>query len=76
MNTSNENRQNNSQLSIRNSQFAAKQKSRRRFLGALLGVAGSAATVGVFSPKKNQKNGPTELPLHEADFYKPHNLAG
>jgi len=47
-----------------------KQKSRRYFLGVLAGLAGS--TLGVLS----QKNGPVELPLHEADFYKHHNLAG
>lgn len=46
--------------------------NRRQFLGTLVGLAGSAVIVGTLS----QKNGPIELPLHQADFYKSHNLAG
>jgi hypothetical protein len=66
MNTSDKGRQNKPVCDV-------KQNNRRSFLGALVGLAaGSVATVGTLS----QKNGPVELPLHEAEFYKPHNLAG
>ncbi len=44
--------------------------SRRQFLGAVstLGLVGAAALL--------KKSGPRELSLREADFYKPHTLAG
>jgi hypothetical protein len=56
---------------IKQKEPEVKRHNRRQFLGALVGLAaGSVATVGA------QKIGPVELPLHEADFYKPHHLAG
>jgi hypothetical protein len=48
------------------------QHPRRYFLGTLAGLAGSVVTLNVLSPHP----GPVERSLHEADFYKPHHLAG
>ncbi|MEA3275600.1 MAG: twin-arginine translocation signal domain-containing protein [Pseudomonadota bacterium] len=47
-------------------------ESRRRFL-SLLGVASAA---GIALPLLPRKQGPKELSLKEADFYRPHDLAG
>lgn len=45
---------------------------RRRFLG-LLGGLGAAAVSLPYLPRRP---GPKELDLKEADFYRPHDLAG
>ncbi|MEO5350548.1 MAG: hypothetical protein H7836_13010 [Magnetococcus sp. YQC-3] len=47
--------------------------SRRRFLGGL--VTGGMGVLGL-SIAVADPQGPRELPLHEADFYAPHTLAG
>ncbi len=53
--------------------YSNSQKSRRQFLGAIMGLMGS--TVMIIGTSF-QKNSLIERPLHEADFYKPHHLAG
>lgn len=45
--------------------------SRRRFLGGVLGI-GTAATLGLGPEGRRQDR----LSAHEADFYRPHGLAG
>ena len=49
---------------------------RRRFLSGvtMIGLAGLAAALD--DRKSPSARGPRELPLREADFYKPHTLAG
>ena len=56
---------------------------RRRFLAGLLAGAWGGVLAGVFGlapqagPYANPGMiGPRELPLKEADYYRPHNLAG
>lgn len=44
---------------------------RRRFLSTLLGC-----TVAVALPRPVAPRGPAERPLREADYYRPHRLAG
>lgn len=45
---------------------------RRRFMGALAGMAATATTLNLLTQERRG----VELSLKEADFYKPHNLAG
>jgi len=45
--------------------------SRRHFLGGIIGI-GTAAALGLVPESRRQDR----LSAHEADFYKPHGLAG
>lgn len=45
---------------------------RRRFLGLL----GGAGVLALIFPLRHRKNGPSELSLNEAEFYRDHDLAG
>lgn len=48
------------------------QNGRRHFLGLL----GTAGVVGLALPFRQEPQGPRELSLKEADFYRDHDLAG
>jgi hypothetical protein len=48
---------------------------RRRFLG-LLGGLGAAAAALPLLPRPKRPQRPKQLSLREADFYRPHRLAG
>ncbi len=47
---------------------------RRAFLGSVGTIA--VAVLSVSTPDGKKSRGPREIPLHEADFYAPHNDAG
>ena len=62
---------------------AAGSVARRRFLGwcavlcgAALPMVGKAAGAGAARAAGGGTSGPRELSLKEADFYRPHDLAG